>query len=248
MPEKSLKKLLGEIRACRACEAHLPHGVRPVLRATSTARLLIVGQAPGIRVHRTGIPWNDPSGDRLRDWLAIDKETFYDETRVAVVPMGLCYPGTGKGGDLPPRKECAELWFGDLLPHLKEIRLTLLIGQYAQAWYLGTRRGKNLAETVSRWRDFLPGVIPLPHPSPRNRRWLKINDWFEEEVIPATRHAVKNALAGNGNPTPPESIIEQSNPGGRRVGKQSALSNRDKSGHKIYSLSPIALDPTRNKG
>ncbi|MCC5877842.1 MAG: uracil-DNA glycosylase family protein [Candidatus Sumerlaeia bacterium] len=248
MPEIPLEQLLGKIRACRACVDHLPHGVRPVLRATTTARLLIVGQAPGIRVHRTGIPWNDPSGDRLREWLAIDKEIFYDESRVAVVPMGLCYPGTGKGGDLPPRRECAELWFGDLLPHLREVRLTLLIGQYAQAWYLGRRRGKTLAETVSKWRDFLPAVMPLPHPSPRNRRWLKINSWFEEEVIPATRLAVRKALDGEGTPNPPLSIFEagESPPGSKR-GK-AILANTPKSGHKIYGLSPIALDPTRNKG
>lgn len=207
MKVDSLGGLLEEIRACRACEEQLPCGPRPVLRASRTARLLIVGQAPGIRVHRTGIPWNDPSGDRLREWLSLDHETFYDESRVAIIPMGLCYPGTGKGGDLPPRKECAELWFRSLLPHLEEIRLTLLIGQYAQGWYLGQKRERTLAGTVARWQEYLPGFLPLPHPSPRNRRWHQTNDWFERDVLPATKALVQEALSGNKPPNPPFSTL-----------------------------------------
>jgi uracil-DNA glycosylase len=156
-----------------------------VLRASPTARLLIVGQAPGRKVHETGIPWNDPSGDLLRIWLQLDRETFYNESRVAIIPAGLCYPGTEKGADLPPRPECAPLWHPPLRAALPELRLTLLVGRYAQAYYLGGRQGKTLADTVRAYEGFLPEFFPLPHPSPRNRRWLKLHPWFEAEVIPA---------------------------------------------------------------
>jgi len=182
-----LPELLREVRACQVCAAHLPNPPRPVLRASATARLLIVGQAPGRRVHETGIPWNDPSGDRLRDWLQLDRTAFYDESRIAIIPAGLCYPGTKKGGDLPPRPECAPLWHPRLRAALPEIRLTLLIGGYAQAYYLGARRKRTLTETVRCARDYLPEFLPLPHPSPRNQLWLKRNPWFEQEALPLLR-------------------------------------------------------------
>jgi len=188
-------ELLGEIRACRICAAHLPLGPRPVLQASATSRLLIVSQAPGRKVHETGIPFNDPSGDRLRDWLGIDKAAFYDAGHVAIVPMGFCFPGTGRGGDLPPRPECAPAWHPRLLPLLKQVRLTLVIGQYAQAGLLGVARGTRLTDTVQAWRDHLAhGRLPLPHPSPRNRLWLARNPWFETELLPVLRERVAAAL------------------------------------------------------
>ena len=188
-------ELLGEIRACRICAAHLPLGPRPVLQASATSRLLIVSQAPGRKVHETGIPFNDPSGDRLRDWLGIDKAMFYDAGRIAIVPMGFCFPGTGKGGDLPPRPECAPTWHPRLLPLLKQVQLTLVIGQYAQAGLLGVARGTRLTDTVQAWRDHLVhGRLPLPHPSPRNRLWLVRNPWFEKDLLPVLRERVAMAL------------------------------------------------------
>lgn len=192
---ESLDKLLEKVRACRVCEAHLPFGPKPVLRAGAGARLLIVGQAPGRRVHETGIPWNDPSGDRLRGWLQMDREAFYNEHRVAIIPTAFCYPGTGKGGDLPPRPECAPLWHPQLRSVLPEIQLTLLIGQYAQAYYLGERRKKTLTETVRAWHEYLPEFLPLPHPSPRNQMLLKRNPWFEREVLPDLRQRVAALFA-----------------------------------------------------
>jgi uracil-DNA glycosylase len=162
----------------------------------ATARLMIVGQAPGRRVHATGIPWNDPSGDNLRAWLGMERAAFYDTSRVAIVPTGLCYPGTGKGGDLPPRPECAPLWQPKFRAALPRIRLTLLVGQYAQAYYLGKRGRATLADTVRAYREYLPQFLPLPHPSPRNRLWLKRNPWFLQRVIPALRRQVWRALNG----------------------------------------------------
>ncbi|MEQ8250522.1 MAG: uracil-DNA glycosylase family protein [Oceanibaculum nanhaiense] len=191
MVGEPLPALLREIEACRLCEAHLPLGPRPVIRAAASARILVIGQAPGTKVHRTGIPFNDPSGDRLRDWMGIDRDIFYDETRIAIMPMGLCYPGrNARGGDLPPRPECAPLWHHRVLALLPEIELTLLIGAYAQARYLGEKREKTLAGTVARWREFGPAFIPTPHPSPRNRNWLKTHPWFEDEVVPEIRRRV----------------------------------------------------------
>ncbi len=191
-----LDALLGRIRACTECADHLPLGPRPVLRAGASARLLIVGQAPGSRVHETGIPWNDPSGDRLRRWLDIDRDTFYDTGRIAIVPMGFCYPGRdGRGGDNPPRPECAPLWHQALLAALPGIELTLLVGAYAQARYLGKRHGRTLTESVRCWRDFLPRFLPMPHPSWRTTGWLRRNPWFEEEVLPELRRRVKRVLA-----------------------------------------------------
>lgn len=190
----SLSRLLEEARACRLCEAHLPLGPRPVLRASRTARVLIVGQAPGTKVHATGIPFNDPSGDKLREWLGVDRDTFYDERHIAIVPTGLCYPGKGPSGDAPPRPECAPTWHPPLRAAMPNVALTLLIGAYAQAYYLGDRRAGTLAETVKGWRDFLP-EFPTPHPSPRNRLWLRRNPWFEGEVVPELRKRV-HALIG----------------------------------------------------
>jgi uracil-DNA glycosylase len=194
-PTRRLPRLLEEIRACQECRAHLPLGPRPILRAGPTARLLIIGQAPGARVHASGVAWDDPSGDRLRDWLGIDRPTFYDEGQVAIVPMGFCYPGRGESGDQPPRPECAPLWHPRLLPLLPAVGLTLLIGAYAQAHYLPRRPGSSLTETVRGYRGSLPRFFPLPHPSPRNALWRKKNPWFEREVLPALRRRVKKALA-----------------------------------------------------
>jgi uracil-DNA glycosylase len=196
----ALEEVVRAARACRVCAAHLPLGPRPVLRASATARLLIVGQAPGTRVHETGIPWNDPSGERLRDWLAVDRATFYDEARIAIVPMGFCYPGRDpRGGDNPPRPECAPLWHAPLIEALPAVELTLLVGLYAQAHYLGQRRrGKrrraSLTETVRAWADYAPGFLPLPHPSWRNTAWLKRNPWFAAELLPELRARVRALL------------------------------------------------------
>ncbi len=194
-PTISLALLLAEARACRVCAAHLPLGPRPVLRAAPSARLLIVGQAPGTKVHETGIPWNDRSGDRLRDWLGIDRDRFYDERRIAIIPMGFCYPGVdNSGGDRPPRPECAPLWHPRLLALLPHIELTLLVGGYAQARYLAGRRRATLTQTVGAFRDYLPGFIPLPHPSWRNTGWLRRHPWFEAELLPVLRARLRPLL------------------------------------------------------
>ena len=195
MVDDELDRLLVDIRACRICAADLPLGPRPVLRARATARILIIGQAPGTRVHESGIPWHDKSGDRLRDWMAVDSDTFYDEARIAIVPMGFCYPGVlPRGGDKPPRPECAPAWHAALLGHLPAIDLTILTGQYAQAHYLGKRRRKTLTETVRAWRDYGPDVIPLPHPSWRTVGWQKRQPWFEPEILPELRRRVAALL------------------------------------------------------
>lgn len=189
-----LDLLLRDIRACRVCADVLPLGPRPTLRAASSARIMIVGQAPGTRVHETGIPWNDRSGDRLRDWLALDREVFYDESRIAIVPMGFCYPGVKNGGDAPPRPECAPLWHARVRALMPHVQLTLLVGSHAQAWYLGARRASSMTETVAHWRDYLPGFFPTPHPSWRNTAWLRRNPWFEVEAVPALRQHVQALL------------------------------------------------------
>jgi uracil-DNA glycosylase len=186
----SLDALLTGIRACRICEAKLPLGPRPVLQAHAEARILIVGQAPGARVHASGVPWDDASGRRLRSWLDVDADTFHDATRFAIVPMGFCYPGRGKGGDNPPRPECAPLWLDRLLAQLPAIRLTLLIGRYAQQHFLGSARKSSLTDTVRAWHDYGPAILPLPHPSPRNQAWIKRNPWFELDVVPELRARV----------------------------------------------------------
>ena len=187
----SLSAVSREARACDTCADVLPFKPRPVFRVGRTARLLIVGQAPGRLVHETGIPWNDPSGEVLRAWLALDREAFYDTARVAIVPTGLCYPGTVNGADLPPCAQCAPLWQPRFRAALPDIRLTLLVGSYAQAFYLKERRKKTLADTVRAYREYLPEFFPLPHPSWRNLLWLKKNPWFAKEVIPALRRRVK---------------------------------------------------------
>ncbi|WP_099794440.1 uracil-DNA glycosylase family protein [Variovorax sp. 54] len=187
--------LLAEIRACRACEAHLPLGPRPIVQASASARLLIVGQAPSLTVHQTGVPWNDKSGDQLRRWLGIDREVFYDAARIAIVPMGYCYPGRGTSGDLPPRKECAPLWHDRLLAQMPHIALTLLIGQYAQRHFLGKTTHKGVTETVEAFADYAPRFVPLPHPSPRNTAWFQHHPWFERDVLPVLRERVQQALS-----------------------------------------------------
>jgi uracil-DNA glycosylase len=194
MPTK-LDQLVEDIRACRVCAGVLPHAPRPVVRVHAQARILIAGQAPGRRVHESGLPWDDPSGDRLRDWMRLDRATFYEPRNVAVAAMGFCYPGTVKGADLPPRPECAPLWRPRLLPLLKNVRLTLLVGGYAQRYHLGAAARGSLAETVAAWRDYGPDVIPLPHPSWRNTAWLKKNPWFEADLVPVLRARVQAALA-----------------------------------------------------
>ena len=192
-PDAALAAAVAEARACRVCAEHLPLGPRPVVRASTSARMLIIGQAPGTRVHETGIPWNDPSGDRLRDWLGLDRDAFYDEERIAIMPMGFCYPGVDRnGGDKPPRRECAPLWHGRLLELMPSVDLTLLVGMYAQRRYLGRRRKPTLTETVKAWRDYLPAYLPLPHPSWRNTAWLRKNPWFETDIVPFLRGLAAN--------------------------------------------------------
>ncbi|NEM96644.1 uracil-DNA glycosylase family protein [Pontibacter burrus] len=189
-----LEDLLQQIRACRICEEHLALGPRPVLRASAMAKLLIVGQAPGTKVHASGKPWDDQSGKRLRHWLGLEPEVFYDDSRVAIVPMGFCYPGKGKSGDLPPRPECAAHWHQQLLALLPNIKLTLLVGKYAQDYFLGPEARPTLTETVANWREYLPDYMPMPHPSPRNQFWVKHNPWFEQEVVPVLRETVQQLL------------------------------------------------------
>lgn len=186
-----LQNLIEEARACRLCAAHLPLGPRPVFLVGPEARLLIVGQAPGRRVHETGIPWNDPSGENLREWLALDRARFYDTRHVAILPTGLCFPGSGVRGDLPPRAECAPRWHPRFRDEMPGIRLTLLIGMHAQAYYLGRRRKRTLARTVRDHEEYLPEYFPLPHPSPRNRLWMKRHPWFAQDVLPALRRRLR---------------------------------------------------------
>lgn len=187
----TLAGLLTEVRQCRACEQHLPLGPRPVLQVGESARILIIGQAPGARVHATGTPWDDPSGVRLRQWMGIGSDIFYDKSQIAIIPMGYCYPGRGKGGDLPPRRECAALWLDHLLAKLPRVELTLLIGLYAQRHFLGNRRKLSLTETVKAWREFAPEYLPLPHPSARNTPWFQCNPWFEHELLPVLSERIK---------------------------------------------------------
>jgi uracil-DNA glycosylase len=193
--QASFERLMAEVRACTVCAPHLPLGPRPVLRGLPSARLLITRQAPGTKVHETGLSFNDRSGDRLRQWLGIDRDAFYDERRVAILPMGLCYPGRyTAGGDLPPRPECAPLWHPRLLAAWPAIELTLLVGSYAIDYYLKPRRRQGMTETVRAWRDFLPAALPLPHPSWRTTAWEKRNPWFATEVLPELRRRVRALL------------------------------------------------------
>jgi uracil-DNA glycosylase len=196
LSEAEFAALLAEVRGCRLCAPHLPLGPRPVLRASLTARLLIVGQAPGTKVHTTGIPWNDRSGDRLRQWLALDYAAFYDERRIAIVPVGLCYPGRlPAGGDVPPRPECAPKWHPRLRAALRRVRLTLLVGSYAQAYYLAGHGQATMTATVGAFRDYLPDFLPLPHPSWRTTAWERANPWFGGELLPELRRLVSTLLS-----------------------------------------------------
>ena len=188
------------MRQCRACEAHLPLGPRPVLQVGDGARILIVGQAPGARAHASGIPWDDPSGERLRAWMGIDAAGFYDASEIAIIPMGYCYPGRGNGGDLPPRRECASLWLELLMAKLPQIEMTLLVGLHAQRHFLGNRSKSSLTATVKAWREFAPEYLPLPHPSARNTPWFQRNPWFEHEILPALRQRIESITGSPQNP------------------------------------------------
>jgi len=189
----SFASLLAEARACSICEAHLPHGVRPVLQIHPQARVLIAGQAPGRKVHGSGVPFDDASGDRLREWMGVTHEVFYDSMQIAILPMSFCFPGTGKSGDLPPRPECVHAWRDQLLGHLRHLEVTLVVGQYAQAYHMNGKRS-SLTEAVRDWRSYWPGIVPLPHPSPRNNIWLSRNPWFEKELVPMLRQRVSDVL------------------------------------------------------
>lgn len=191
----ALEVILSEVRKCKICEPSLALGANPILSASEKSKILVVGQAPGTRVHKTGIPWNDPSGDRLRSWMGLSKDEFYNTDNIAIVPMGFCYPGKGKSGDLPPRRECRETWHPKILPLLKNIKLNLIIGNYALEYFLQERKKKTLTETVKAWQEYFPDHIPLVHPSPRNIAWLQKNPWFEKDVIPIVRDSVSKALS-----------------------------------------------------
>lgn len=196
----TLDRLTADIRACRLCVDSpkgraLPHEPRPVFRVSQTARICIAGQAPGTRVHASGTPFTDPSGDRLRDWMGVTPEEFYDVSRIAIVPMGFCFPGLdAKGGDLPPRRECAPRWRAPLFELMPQIEMVLAVGQYAQAWHLGAARKNSLTETVAAWQEFYPRCLPLPHPSWRNNAWLKRNLWFEKELLPVLKRDVRRLI------------------------------------------------------
>jgi len=189
----SFSTLLSEVRACTICAAQLPHGVRPILQIHPQSRILIAGQAPGRKVHGSGVPFDDASGDRLREWMGVTREVFYDSRQIAILPMSFCFPGTGKSGDLPPLPECAQAWRNELLGHLRHLDVTLVVGQYAQAYHMNVERS-SLTETVRSWQSYWPKIIPLPHPSPRNNIWLSRNLWFEEELLPMLRRRVSEAL------------------------------------------------------
>ncbi|MEO1366309.1 MAG: uracil-DNA glycosylase family protein [Acidobacteriota bacterium] len=189
----SFTALLSEIESCQLCAGSLPHGVRPVVQLYPDAKVLIAGQAPGRRVHESGVPFDDPSGERLRRWMGVERDEFYDAHEIAILPMGFCYPGTGMSGDLPPRPECAPAWRGRAMSALTGVRLTLVIGMYAQKYHL-PGAGKTLTAAVSDWRRFWPDAVPMPHPSPRNRRWLAQNPFFEAEVVPALQARIRDLL------------------------------------------------------
>lgn len=186
-----MEQLLADIKQCTLCLPYLEHGVNPVVAAHPQSKIAIIGQAPGSVVHRTGIPWDDQSGERLRSWLGVDKTTFYNPQYLALIPMGFCYPGKGKSGDLAPRKECAPLWHEQLMEKMQHLELIVLIGQYAQNYYLGKRKQRTLTETVKQFKNYLPEFLPLPHPSPRNNIWLKKNSWFETDVLPTLKQKIQ---------------------------------------------------------
>ncbi len=189
-----MNRLLQEIRKCKVCEEYLEHGVNPVVAASNKSKLVIIGQAPGRIVHETGTPWDDKSGDNLKSWLGIEKNIFYDRDLIALMPMGFCYPGTGSSGDNAPRPECAPLWHNRVLAKMPDVKLILLIGLYAQRYYLGNKAKETLTETVRNFKSYLPLYYPLPHPSPRNNIWQSKNTWFEELVLPDLRLRVKSVL------------------------------------------------------
>ena len=191
--QNSLTSLMVRVRACTVCKDSLPNLPRPIVQASTTARIVIIGQAPGRRVQESGIPWDDPSGENLRAWLDVSRDDFYDVSKVALIPMGFCYPGSTANGDKPPRPECAPLWHDDIMQYLPEDRLMIIIGQYAQARYLDDRQ-PTLTATVAQWNTYLPHRVVLPHPSPRNRHWLTKNPWFESETVPAVQARVRSAI------------------------------------------------------
>lgn len=193
---RALDTLLAEIRSCTVCAAHLPLGPRPIVQAGSRARIAVIGQAPGSKVHESGVPWNDPSGERLREWTGLDEAAFFDPAKVALVPMGFCYPGAAKGADLPPRPECAPLWHDRVLAAMPKLRLTLLVGIHAQGRYLRGRAKGTMTETVRGFAGFGPALFPLPHPSWRSTGWMRRNPWFEADVLPGLRRGVRDALDG----------------------------------------------------
>ncbi len=189
-----MKKLLNEIRHCTICKAFLPLGPRPIISASSKSKIVIIGQAPGIKVHQSGIAWNDASGNQLREWLNVTHDQFYNPDNFAILPMGFCYPGKGKSGDLPPRPECAPQWHENVLDNMANVKLFILIGAYAQNYYLKDKASKTLTETVKHYKTFLPKYLPLPHPSPRNRFWQAKNPWFKREVVPELQEITVGAL------------------------------------------------------
>lgn len=190
-----MQKILYDIQQCKLCEPHLSHGARPVLSVSSTSKIIIIGQAPGLRVHQTGIPWDDQSGSNLREWLGVDEAMFYNTSLFGIIPMGFCYPGKGKSGDLAPRKECAPLWHERLMQSMAHIELVLLVGKYAQDYYLNQATKKTLTERVRSFRDYLPHYFVLPHPSPRNNIWMARNKWFETDVLPQLKNTISKILS-----------------------------------------------------
>lgn len=191
---ENLRTLAAAVRSCRLCADHLPLGPRPVLRVSSTARLLIAGQAPGTKVHESGTPWNDASGNRLRDWLNLPKPVFYDDSKVAIIPQAFCYPGKGANGDLPPSPICQRTWHPRLHAAMPQIETYILAGRYAQAYHLGASRKRTLSETVAAWQEYAPKYFPLPHPSWHNNHWLKANPWFERDLVPVLRERVRHLV------------------------------------------------------
>ena len=190
----TIKALKKNIKACTLCADYLPYAPKPVFSFSKKSKILVVGQAPGIKVHESGIPWNDASGDRLREWMQVSKEQFYDTKYFSIVPMGLCYPGKGKSGDLPPRRECSEKWMQPILGKVPQIKLTLLIGQYSQQWFLNDIKKNTLTKTVKSWKEYQPKYFVLPHPSPHNNIWLKKNPWFEKQLVPKLKKKVEELI------------------------------------------------------
>ncbi len=187
-------RLIDEVKACTVCKDNLPFPPKPILQFSTTSRIIIIGQAPGIKVQESGVPWNDASGKRLREWMGVSERDFYKTQNFGIVPMGFCYPGKGKSGDLPPRPECAELWMQRILKILRQKKLVILIGQYSQSYFLQDQKKKTLTETVKNWENYLPEYFVLPHPSPRNNIWLRKNTWFEKQVLPALKLTVAQSL------------------------------------------------------